>query len=147
MKLIAQKPCSFEGKKFYIGDEIPCELVNNPKAQEKMGVITIASSTGESLNMSAHKSVGKFEIIIHAEEDNLQLWLTNEELSVFTEIAQIGVTKAEDKQKIAEMIQKIESEELLIMLDALDSRKYVKEKAQERAQVILGVNEEFGGDI
>lgn len=38
MRLIAQKPCSFGGNKFFIGEEIPAELVTNPKMQEKMGV-------------------------------------------------------------------------------------------------------------
>lgn len=43
MRLIANKPCSFGGRKFYIGDEIPTELVADAKAQEKMGVITVAN--------------------------------------------------------------------------------------------------------
>ena len=44
MKLIAKKPCSFGGQRFYIGDEIPAELVAEPKAQEKLGVIAIANN-------------------------------------------------------------------------------------------------------
>lgn len=43
MKLIANKPCSFGGKKFYIGNEIPENLVADAKLQEKMGVITIVN--------------------------------------------------------------------------------------------------------
>ena len=43
MRLIAKKPCSFNGQVFYIGDEIPSEFVINPKAQEKLGVIAIAA--------------------------------------------------------------------------------------------------------
>ena len=34
MRLIAQKPCSFGGNKFFIGEEVPTELVTNPKMQE-----------------------------------------------------------------------------------------------------------------
>lgn len=45
MRLIANKPCSFGGRKFYIGDEIPADLVTDARAQEKMGVITIANDT------------------------------------------------------------------------------------------------------
>jgi len=41
MKLIAKKPCSFGGKKFLIGDEIPAQLVHNPIQQEKYGTLTI----------------------------------------------------------------------------------------------------------
>lgn len=45
MRLIANKPCSFGGRQFYIGDEIPSDLVADVKAQEKMGVITVANDT------------------------------------------------------------------------------------------------------
>ena len=47
MRLIAQKPCSFGGNKFFIGEEVPAELVTNPKMQEKMGVIAIATDGGD----------------------------------------------------------------------------------------------------
>lgn len=43
MRLIANKPCSFGGQQFYIGDEIPANLVSDAKMQEKYGVVTIAS--------------------------------------------------------------------------------------------------------
>lgn len=43
MRLIANKPCSFGGKKFYIGNEIPENLVADARLQEKMGVITIVN--------------------------------------------------------------------------------------------------------
>lgn len=39
MALVAKKPCSFGGKDFFIGDEIPNELVNDPAYQEKLGVL------------------------------------------------------------------------------------------------------------
>ena len=44
MKLIAKKPCSFGGKKFFIGEEVPVNLVANPALQEKLGVIAIDES-------------------------------------------------------------------------------------------------------
>lgn len=47
MRLIAKKPCSFGGRTFYIGEEIPTEFVLNPKAQEKLGVIAIVACGGE----------------------------------------------------------------------------------------------------
>ena len=40
-KLIAKKPCSFGGEKFYIGDGIPAGLVADPAVQEKRGILTI----------------------------------------------------------------------------------------------------------
>ncbi|MEH2960079.1 hypothetical protein [Candidatus Merdisoma sp. JLR.KK006] len=45
MRLIANKPCSFGGQKFYIGDKIPENLVVDARLQEKMGVITVANDT------------------------------------------------------------------------------------------------------
>ena len=60
MRLIANKPCSFGGKKFYIGNEIPENLVADARLQEKMGVITIVNdSMGVADKQSAtllHKS-------------------------------------------------------------------------------------------
>lgn len=41
MRLIAKKPCSFGGRQFYIGDEIPVDFVTDAKLQEKMGMIAI----------------------------------------------------------------------------------------------------------
>lgn len=43
MKLIAKKPCSFGGRQFYIGDEIPEELVADVRTQEHYGMIAIAN--------------------------------------------------------------------------------------------------------
>lgn len=48
MKLIAKRPCSFNGEKFFIGDEIPTEYVLDPKAQKMMGVIEVVE--GDSSN-------------------------------------------------------------------------------------------------
>ena len=136
MRFIAQKPCKFGGKQFLTGEDIPVALVENPKSQEKRGVIAIADgglSPEEFQEAVSQVGEVKFEILIHTQDEDLPLYLTNEELSVFTEIRQIGVTSAEDKNKVSELIHKIESEDLLIMLDALDCRKYVKEEAQARA--------------
>ena len=133
MRLIAKKPCSFKGKKFFINDEIPVDFVTDPNGQEKMGVIAIVED-GNAI--TPVEQIGEINIPIHAEEGDLILCVTAEELVVFTDILQIPVSKAEDKQKISEMIQNIESEDLLILLDALDGRKHVKEEAQARAQII-----------
>ena len=43
MRLIAKKPCSYGGKKFFIGDEIPAELGVNIEREEKLGVISAAN--------------------------------------------------------------------------------------------------------
>lgn len=147
MILISKKPCTFGGKSFLIGEEIPCELVTNPKMQEKFGVIAIADGTGNSFNVEdvvAQVAEVFFDVPIYGESE-LTLSVTNEELKVFTDILQLDVKTTADKQKVSEMIQNIESEDLLIMLDALDGRKHVKEETQARAAV-LAEGEESGGD-
>lgn len=47
MKLFAKRPCSFNGKKFFIGDEIPVDHVLDPKAQKMMGVIEVVEENSE----------------------------------------------------------------------------------------------------
>ena len=47
MRLIARKPCRFNGTDYYIGDEVPVEAVADPIAQQKMGVLTIANIAAE----------------------------------------------------------------------------------------------------
>lgn len=41
MKLVANKPCTLSGKRYFIGEEIPAEAVTDPVALEKMGVLTV----------------------------------------------------------------------------------------------------------
>ncbi len=43
MRLIAKKPCSFGGHRFFIGDEIPEGFVADAKMQEVYGVIAIVN--------------------------------------------------------------------------------------------------------
>lgn len=45
MRLIAKKPCNFGGRQFFIGDEIPENLVADAKRQEEYGVITIVNDS------------------------------------------------------------------------------------------------------
>lgn len=60
MRYVALKPCSFAGKKFYIGDTIPAELVKNStkrliqygliaaEAEEKPREETLIEAKGEA---------------------------------------------------------------------------------------------------
>lgn len=41
MKLVANKPCTLSGKRYFIGEEIPAEAVTDSVALEKMGVLTV----------------------------------------------------------------------------------------------------------
>lgn len=43
MKLIARRPCSFGGRKFFIGQEILEGLVAEPGVQERLGVLAVVT--------------------------------------------------------------------------------------------------------
>ena len=56
MKLIAKRPCSFGGRQFYIGDEIPVDLVADAGQQEQYGMIAIVNTEGVPGNESPKDS-------------------------------------------------------------------------------------------
>lgn len=134
MRLIANKPCSFGGKKYLIGDEVPANLVLNPNYQVQLGTLSKlnGSADAEPLAMEDGVTLPKFIIPIHKEDGVFNVAVTNDELVVFTEIKQNPGNKAEDKKKIEDTIKEITSNDLLIMLDALDGRKVVTGPVMER---------------
>ena len=142
MKLIARKPCSFGGEKFYIGDEIPTEHVLEPKAQEKMGVLAIvaddAGATPPAAPVVVHNNVDTMTVVIHAEEGDLPLELTTEGLQAFVDV--ITSKPAEAETTIKEMTDG----DALILIHIADSRKTVKAAAEERAKSLN--SEESAGD-
>lgn len=127
MRLIAKKPCSFGGKQFYIGDEIPAELVLNPNEQEKMGVLAQADVQGHPVPESA---AGKITIILHAEEGDLPLNPTAEGLQAVFDVLTGKPTEAEA------VIGQMTDDDSLILLHASDSRKAVMTLAENRAKAL-----------
>lgn len=47
MRLIAKKPCRFGGRQFYIGEEVPAQLVIDPSLQERLGVVSVIAEAVE----------------------------------------------------------------------------------------------------
>lgn len=145
MRLIAQIPCTFAGKKYLIGNEIPVEVVENPEAQAKRGTIAILKDGEDAAPLSDFASQAgeiKFGITIHAGQDDYTVLVTEEELQTFADVMQMGVKTNEEKEKIAEIISSIDSEELLILIDALDGRKAVKDAIKERVDALETPSEE-----
>lgn len=147
MKLIAKKPCSFNGQTFYIGDEIPSEFVINPKAQENLGTIAIVS-TGDTpktdfSDITVEVSQVEFGVPIKQKDGIMTLYLNEEQICRAVEVMQMTATEAK------EAIREIAEEKILILLNACDSRKAVKE-ATEAAAAELNpeedVQEESVGD-
>ena len=135
MKLIAKKPCSFGGEKFYIGDEIPVESVLDPKAQEKMGVLVMVDAAqGRPAPAPAPEAVlnevDTMTVVIQAKEGDLPLNLTREGLQSVVDVLTVKPANA------AEIIEKMEDGDALILIHVVDARKAVKEAAEERAKAL-----------
>jgi len=200
MKLIAKKPCSFGGRQFFIGNEIPAELVADPVTQEGLGVITIADTDNggktdgqpdapagqvyteeqvekmlaEAVDEAVNNTIAEME----QKQDELQqaaaelkemgpdLYQGTVQISVkgasdgengqvmavpakpeeITQVFSVMQMKAEEGAKA---IAEIQSENVLILLHAADSRKTIKDAAKKRADNLFpaeGVSNGSGGD-
>ena len=137
MKLIAQKRCSFGGKKFYIGDEIPAELVLNPKAQESMGVIAIASdmTDNKAPESTAPIPAATMCVSVPAEEGDLHLNLTACGLQAIVAVMTSNVEEAEP------IVEAMSDNDALILLHMIDSRKTIKVAAEARAKSLASLEE------
>lgn len=146
MKLIAKKPCSFNGKTFYIGDEIPSEFVINPKAQEKIGVLSIAAGgddLGEAVAVKASVGQVEFAIPINQQDGKMILHCSEEQICKAAEIMQMKTAEAKEE------IKDIKEEKILILLNACDSRKAIKEATEAAAAKLTpeeDMQEERAGD-
>lgn len=139
MKLFARKPCSFAGKKFFIGDEIPAELVLNPQAQEKRGILAIVADGSVEAPAAGHE-VETMAVVIHAEEGDLPLDLTQAGLQAMVDVL---TSKVEDAEPI---IAAMTDGDALILLHLTDTRKSVKNAAEARAKALNENLEESAGD-
>lgn len=138
MRLIARIPCRFAGKKYLIGEEIPAEVVENPEAQAKRGVLAVMNDGEGAAPVNAVPKVWdvKFIIPIHLEDQDYEVSVTESELKVFTDVLQMGVSSNAEKAKVAEIVSSVESEDLLILMDAVDGRKAVKDAVKERVDAL-----------
>lgn len=143
MKLIAKKLCNF-GKRFYIGDEIPLEAVLDPKLQEKRGVLVIVDDEAAPAAPAEQTAnpVYALTVCVHAEEGDLPLELTQEDLQYVLDILS---SNAEDAEPLVKQMTNVDA---LIFLDVADSRKTIKTAAKARAKAITEVQEgvESAGD-
>lgn len=133
MKLIAKKPCSFGGKQFYIGDEIPEASVLNPKEQEKLGVLSIFD--GEQPEAPVEVKVMELEAVPVVIGDQA-LNVTAQGLqAVFTVLA----GNADDA---APVIEEMTDNDALILLHMVDGRKAVNTAAEARGKALEEAGEQ-----
>lgn len=131
MKLIAKKPCSFGGKRFYIGNEIPVELVLSPHEQEKLGILAIVNDAAAPDGVEPTAGdCNVMTVVIHAEEGDLPLDITQEGLQAVLDVL---TSNAEDAEPI---VKQMTDGDALIFLDIADSRKTIKNAAKARAQAL-----------
>jgi len=132
-KLIALKPCSFGGKQFYIGNEIPAEYVASPAAQEKLGVLTIVNVEAE---VDVHETVvypeSKVSLVVHSDGNEMTLEPTDRGIQ---DVFNVLIGKATDAEAI---INEMDDADALILLHLADSRKSIKEAAEARAKELAG---------
>ena len=142
MKIIAKKPCSFNGVKYYIGEEIPENAVKDPKAQAAMGVVSIVPE-GEHIGGFADmvSKVGEvhFLVPILKGEESMELPVSE------TQIAEAAKTlQMSQKDAVAHIKDHVEDNTVLIILNACDSRAAVKKEAETKAKSLAGLEESAG---
>ena len=187
MRLIAKKPCSYGGKKFFIGDEIPAELVVNIEREEKLGVISAANDEagvpGQSGAIYSQEQVDEMiaDAVANADKGFTQEQVDEMIQSAVAELepfdsdnAGFTVTvkgegdnvtavscSAEDVQSVVDVLQmnaedgakavaSVQSDSVLILLHALDTRATVKKAAQKQHDTLFSAdgnsNESAGGN-
>ena len=135
MKLIAKQPCSFGGKRFYIGDEIPVELVQEPKTQEKYGKLVIVNDEAQTAPaMDFGDPAGDTTVFVVMVED-VAINLTQEDLQA---VVNVLTANADDATSL---IKNIDSVDLLFLVNAADSRKTVQAAAKAHAQELAEAQE------
>lgn len=139
MKLIAKKPCSFGGERFYIGDEIPVELVKDPKTQEKYGNLVIVE--GDVLTPAPTVSPivvsdPVLTITVRIGEDEMDLEPTDDGLQDIFSVL-IG-----EPAIAIDTINKMTDNDALILIHLSDRRTTVKSAAKKRAEQLKKLAEE-----
>lgn len=132
MKLIAQKPCSFGGEKFYKGDAVPAEYVLDVNKQVKMGALVAVEDTGTG-GTDGDTVVfpdPTLSIIVRTENGEKDLEPTDDGLR---DIFNVLIGKAADAKSVIDQMNDMDALNLLLLSD---SRKEVKKIAEARIQTL-----------
>ena len=132
-RLVALRPCSFGGKKFYIGDEIPAEYVLDPQSQEKYGTLKIVNVEAE-VDVHENIVISRPSLSIIVQNDGKEMILEPTDRGV-QDVFAVLIGKADDAEAI---ISQMDDGDALILLHIADSRKTVKAAAEARAKELAG---------
>ena len=141
MTLIAKKPCSFGGRNFFIDEEIPESLVADVKLQEKLGVIAIVMDgiPGKTEGEAEESAV---PVTVYGNGDfDTALLLSPEEINQVFSIMQSNADEG------AKAITDVNSENVLILLHAADSRQKIKNAAKKQADNLFSTNGDLNESI
>lgn len=139
MKLIAKKPCSFGGERFFKGDEIPVDLVLEPKTQERYG--TLAILEGDAVTPAPNISPivipdPILTVCVSVDGEEMTLEPTDDGLrDIFN--ALIG-----NAESAIAIVNQMEDNDSLILLHLADRRTTVQKAAKARAQVLNEAQEQ-----
>ena len=139
--IVAKRPCSFEGKKFFIGDEIPEAFVRDPDKMEKLGIVVIAGDGApvELAEIVAQKAEVLFHIPILKGDELLEIDVSEPQIREAVKTMQMSV-----KDATAHIKEHVEDDTVLILLNAIDSRAAVKKEAELKAKEIVKAEESAG---
>lgn len=139
MKLIAKKPCSFGGERFYIGDEIPLKLVQNPKTQERYGTLAIVEGDAVTPAPTVTPVVVSDPVLtigVRVGDEEMDLEPTDDGLQdIFTALIS-------DADGAIATINKMTDNDALILLHLADRRTTVQKAAKARAEKLQKLVEE-----
>lgn len=142
MRLIALKPCSFGGKQFYIGDEVPSELVLNPKTQVQMGVLAeVPDSSGNGCDIDITPIIvpdSAMTIVVQTDDGTTELEPTDDGIQ---EIFTVLIGKPANA---AAIVNKMDDTDALLLLYMADSRKQVKNVVEDRLKELNEPQESEG---
>lgn len=139
MKLIAKKPCSFGGERFYIGDEIPVELVQEPKTQEKYGILAIVEGDAVTPAPTVSPIVVSdpvLNICVRVGDEEMNLEPTDDGLQDI-----FNVLIGEADAAIA-TINKMTDNDALILIHMAERRVTIKKAAKARAEKLAEILKE-----
>ena len=133
MAYTALKPCMFAGTRFKVGETVPAELLQ-PGAEKnlvKMGILSNGLET-EPVQVPVKKPeiVKVVPVNVEVDEGTLNLEITLEGIQQVVTVLTSTVSETEG------LINRMVDNEALVLLHICDSRKTIKEAAENRAKAL-----------
>lgn len=142
MKLVANKPCNLNGKKYFIGEEVPVEEVVDYASLVKMGLLSVIHDAVPADNLEECVAmVGgvSFTVPIVKGHETIDLDVTEPQMQDAVKTMQMN-----QKDAVAHIRGSVKDNTVLIFLNAVDSRTAVKKEAETKAKSLEELEESAG---